>query len=164
MEPLTPADVQQALDALGWGIRIHFFDTSTATSPLAAEAIGCQLGQIAKSLAFIADSRPVLVIASGDRRVDSKKLAGLLGISHKRVKIAKPEECVTHYGYEPGGVPPLGLRTAGIPVFIDDSLRRYAQVYAAAGAPNAIFPLTLAQLVEASGGQIADVKREEEIA
>ena len=143
------------------GIQIQFFDTPTATSQQAADNIGCKLGQIAKSLAFIADGNPILVITSGDQRVDSKKIAALLEISRKRVKIAKPEQCVEFYGYEPGGVPPLGLRTADIHIYVDDSLQQYEQIYAAAGAHNAIFPISLSQLVEATGGQIADVKREE---
>jgi prolyl-tRNA editing enzyme YbaK/EbsC (Cys-tRNA(Pro) deacylase) len=159
--PLTPDDVQNALDQLNLGIQIQFFESSTATSQQAADNIGCELGQIAKSLAFIADGNPILVITSGDQRVDSKKIAALLGISKKRVKIAKPEQCVEFYGYEPGGVPPLGLRTTDIPIYIDDSLQRYEQIYAAAGAHNAIFPILLSQLVEATGGQITDVKREE---
>jgi prolyl-tRNA editing enzyme YbaK/EbsC (Cys-tRNA(Pro) deacylase) len=158
---LTPSDVQNALDALNLGITIQFFDTPTATSQQAADNIGCELGQIAKSLAFMVDGQPVLVIASGDRRVDSKKLAGLMAVSRKRVKIATPEQCVDYYGYEPGGVPPVGLRTPGIPVYVDDSLQRYEQIYAAAGAHNAIFPILLPRLVEATGGQFADVKRED---
>jgi len=158
---LTPSGVQHALDALSLGIKIQFFDTPTATSQQAADNIGCELGQIAKSLAFMVDGKPILVIASGDRRVDSKKLAGLMAVSRKRVKIATPEQCVEFYGYEPGGVPPVGLRTPDIPVYIDDSLQRYEQIYAAAGAHNAIFPILLSQLVEATGGQLADVKREE---
>ena len=157
---LTPSDVQHALDALKLGIEIQFFDTPTATSQQAAENIGCELGQIAKSLAFMVDGQPVLVIASGDQRVDSKKLAGLMAVSRKRVTVATPEQCVQYYGYAPGGVPPVGLRTPDMPVYIDDSLQRYEQIYAAAGAHNAIFPILLPQLVEATGGQLADVKRE----
>lgn len=158
---LTPSDVQNALDALELGITIQLFDTPTATSQQAADNIGCELGQIAKSLAFMVDGQPILVIASGDRRVDSKKLAVLQGVSKKRVKIATPEQCVEYYGYEPGGVPPVGLRNSDIPVYLDDSLQRYEQIYAAAGAHNAIFPILLNQLVEATEGELADVKREE---
>jgi prolyl-tRNA editing enzyme YbaK/EbsC (Cys-tRNA(Pro) deacylase) len=159
-QPLTPADVQAALDRLGLGVQIRFFENSTATSQMAADNIGCTLGQIVKSLAFIVDGKPVVVLASGDQRVDDKKLAELLGVGRKKVKIASAEECVAVYGYEPGGIPPVGHRTAGLPIYIDDSLQRYEQLYAAGGAHNAIFPITLTQLQSATGGQIANVRRD----
>ncbi|GAB4519657.1 MAG: YbaK/EbsC family protein [Anaerolineae bacterium] len=159
--PLTPDDVQKALDALGFDIQLTFFDDSTATSQMAADAIGCELGQIAKSLAFIIDGRPILVIASGDRRVDEKKLAAMFEVSRKRVRTAKPEECIEIYGYAPGGVPPLGHSTPDLAIYLDDSLQRYEQLYAAGGAHNAIFPITREQLQQATGGNFVDVKRED---
>lgn len=159
MDALTPADVQDALDRWNMNIQIRFFDNSTATSQLAADNIGCELGQIAKSLCFIVDEKPMLVIASGDQRVDDKKLAALFNVSRKKVKVASPEECIEIYGYAPGGVPPLAHRTTGIQVLLDDSLKRYTQIYAAGGAHNAIFGATLDQLTQMSGGEFADVKR-----
>jgi len=160
MEPLTPEHVQAALDSYNLGIQIRFFDNSTATSQLAADNVGCELGQIAKSLAFIVDGTPIVVIASGDQRVDDKKLAALYNVGRKKVRAARPEQCIEIYGYAPGGVPPLAYRTPGLTVYLDDSLQRYQQIYAAGGAHNAIFPVTLAQLVQISGGQFADVKKE----
>lgn len=159
MQPLTTTDVQAALDQLGLGIQIRLFDSSTATSQQAADNIGCELGQIVKSLCFIIDGQPIVVLASGDQRVDDRKLAEFYGVGRKKVKIASVEECVAIYGYEPGGVPPVGHRTPGLPIYIDDSLQRYEMLYAAGGAHNAIFPITLAQLTAATGGTIADVKR-----
>jgi prolyl-tRNA editing enzyme YbaK/EbsC (Cys-tRNA(Pro) deacylase) len=159
MQPLTPADVQAALDRLNLGIAIHFYDTTTATSQQAADNIGCELGQIVKSLCFIIASQPLLVLASGDQRVDDRKLADLNGVGRKQVKVATAEECVTIFGYEPGGVPPVGHRTANLPVYIDDSLGRYEQLYAAGGAHNAIFPITLGQLIDATGGKLMDVAK-----
>jgi prolyl-tRNA editing enzyme YbaK/EbsC (Cys-tRNA(Pro) deacylase) len=157
VEALTPAHVQTALDAWNLGIQIRFYDTTTATSQQAADNIGCELGQIVKSLAFIVDEQPIIVLTSGDQRVDDKKLAAMYNVGRKKVKAANAEQCVEIYGYPPGGVPPLALRAAGIPVYIDDSLRRYDQLYAAGGAHNAIFPITLEQLQRVTGGQIADV-------
>lgn len=157
MEALTPAHVQAALDAWSQGIQIRFYDTTTATSQQAADNIGCELGQIVKSLAFIVDEQPIIVLTSGDQRVDDKKLAAMYNVGRKKVKAANAEQCVEIYGYPPGGVPPLALRTAGIPVYIDDSLQRYDQLYAAGGAHNAIFPITLEQLKQVTGGKIADV-------
>ncbi len=160
MESLTTADVQNALERLNLDVKIQTFEASTATSQQAADAIGCELGQIVKSLAFIIDEQPILVLASGDQRIDDKKLAAMFNVGRKKVKTATPEECVSIYGYAPGGVPPFGHRTSGLSTYLDDSLQRYKQLYAAGGSSNAIFPLTLAQLVAATGAQFADVKRE----
>lgn len=160
MEPLTPSHVQAALDRFGWDIKMRFFEESTATSQQAADAISCELGQIVKSLAFLIDGQPVLVLASGDQRVDTRKLAAKHDVGRKKVKAAKPEQCIEIYGYAPGGVPPIGHRTPDLPAYIDDSLRRYETVYAAGGAHNAIFPIGLAQLVEATGGEFMDVKED----
>ena len=160
MESLTSADVQAALDRHGLAIKMQFFDTSTATSQQASDNIGCQLGQIVKSLAFIIDGQPVLVLTSGDRRVDTRKLAAKYEVRRKKVKAAKPEQCIEIYGYAPGGVPPLGHRTPNIPTYMDESLKRYQTVYAAGGAHNAIFAIQLDQLVQATGGAFMDVKED----
>lgn len=160
MQTLTPDDVQRALDAHGLDIRIMTFDGSTATSQQAADAAGCELGQIVKSLAFIIDGqRPVLVLASGDRVVDDRKLAAIFEVGRKKVRMATAEQCIDILGYAPGGVPPLGHRTPGIPVYIDDSLLRYELVYGAAGAANAIFPISIHQLQQITSGIVADVVR-----
>jgi prolyl-tRNA editing enzyme YbaK/EbsC (Cys-tRNA(Pro) deacylase) len=163
MEPLTPKDVQSALDKFNLDIQIRYFENSTATSQLAADEIGCELGQIAKSICFIVDDKPVVVIASGDQRVDDRKVATLLGISRKQVKFATPEQCVDLIGYAPGGVPPLGHRTQPRAVYLDDSLKRYPKIYPAGGASNAIFGVTLDQLETITGGTFADIKREPQI-
>jgi prolyl-tRNA editing enzyme YbaK/EbsC (Cys-tRNA(Pro) deacylase) len=160
MEALTPNHVQAALDALHLGITIRLFPHSTATAPLAAEAIGCEVGQIAKSLCFVVQDHPILVIASGDQRVDDRKLAALLGVTRKAVAFATPDQCVEHFGYAPGSVPPVGHRQKPHAVYLDDALQRYTQIYPAGGANNAIFGITLAQLAHISGGTIADVKRD----
>lgn len=159
-EPFSPGHVQQALDAFGFGIQIRFFENSTATSQMAADNIGCELGQIAKSIAFLVEGQPILVITSGDQRVDDKKIAALYNVSRKKVAPATPEQLVALYGYEPGSVPPLAHRTTGMDIHLDESLRRYTQIYAAGGAHNAIFPVTLDQLVTLSGGRFVDVKKD----
>lgn len=159
MQPLTAADVQTALDQLNTGISIRFFENTTATSQQAADNVGCELGQIVKSLAFIIDEQPIIVLASGDQRVDDKKLAALYNVGRKKVRTASPEQCIEIYGYAPGGVPPVAHRTPGLPVYIDDSLKRYEQLYAAGGAHNAIFPITLTLLGQITGGQFVDVAK-----
>ncbi len=163
MEPYTPAHVQEALDALVPGTTLLFFDTPTATSQQAADNVGCELGQIVKSLCFVVEvdgvGKPILVLASGDQRVDDRKIAEHYGVGRKRVRTATPDECVNIYGYAPGGVPPVGHRTVNLPTFIDESLGRWEQLYAAGGAHNAIFPITLAALKQATGGVMMDVVR-----
>jgi prolyl-tRNA editing enzyme YbaK/EbsC (Cys-tRNA(Pro) deacylase) len=160
MQPLTPDDVQAALDHYSFGIKIHFFETATATSQQAADNIGCELGQIVKSLCFIVADQPILVLTSGDQRADDRKLAELYGVGRKQVKIASPEECLSIYGYPPGSVPPVAHRTANLPIYIDDSFLRFKQLYAAGGAHNAIFPITLEQLKLMTGGTLANVKKQ----
>lgn len=161
MTPLTPDDVQRAIDTFDSTIRIRFFDDSTATSQQAADAIGCLLGQIVKSLAFLVDDKPILILASGDGRVDDKKLATLFDVSRKKVKTASAEQCIAMYGYAPGGVPPIGIRTTDIPVYIDQSLERFDQLYAAAGAHNAIFPISRLDLIKMTGGNVVDIRKED---
>jgi prolyl-tRNA editing enzyme YbaK/EbsC (Cys-tRNA(Pro) deacylase) len=160
---LTPQDVQTTIQRLGLDIEIRLFETTTATSQQAADNIGCELGQIVKSLCFIVETetarQPILVLTSGDQRVDDRKIADLFGVGRKRVKIATSDECVEIYGYAPGSVPPFGHRTTNLPTYIDDSLQRYSQLYAAGGAHNAIFPITYADLIGATGGTVVDVVR-----
>jgi prolyl-tRNA editing enzyme YbaK/EbsC (Cys-tRNA(Pro) deacylase) len=157
---LTPQDVQAVLDRHKLDIRIRLFDLPTATSQQAADNIGCQLGQIVKSIAFLVDGRPILVLASGDQRVDDRKIAAVYGVGRKKVKAANPDQMVAIYGYPPGSMPPFAHRTSDIDVWVDDSLRRFDLLYAAGGAHNAIFPITLEQLLQVTGARVADVVRE----
>ncbi|PJF23483.1 MAG: hypothetical protein CUN56_00730 [Phototrophicales bacterium] len=158
MQPLAPAYVQAFLKQ--YEIEVMQFERSTATSELAAQAIGCELGQIAKSLCFMVDGEPLLVIASGDQRVDTKKLAEIRGVARKRVKVAKPEECIAIFSYAPGGVPPVAHRTKNIPIYVDESLKRYEVVYAAAGASDANFAISPSQLIEITQAQFVNLWQE----
>jgi prolyl-tRNA editing enzyme YbaK/EbsC (Cys-tRNA(Pro) deacylase) len=159
MQARTPDDVQAALDALGLDIQVQLFETSTATSQEAADSIGTSLGSIAKSLCFLVGDQPVVVIASGDQRVDDRKLGALCEVSRKKVKIANPDATIEATGYAPGGVPPVG-HVNSLPVYIDQTLSRFELVYAAAGSPNAIFPIPYETLVEITGGQVVDIAKE----
>lgn len=156
MQPLTPDHVQNALDQFNLGLKVEYYTETTATSQQAADAIGCELGQIAKSLCFIVDGNPILVVASGDQRVDDRKLADKFGVGRKKIKTAKPEECIAIYGFAPGGVSPVGHRTPNIPIYIDQSLQRFERIWAAAGSANANFSLTVDQLLTITAGEIID--------
>jgi prolyl-tRNA editing enzyme YbaK/EbsC (Cys-tRNA(Pro) deacylase) len=160
VEAFTVDHVQQALDHFNFGITIKIFEQSTATSQLAADAIGCQLGQIAKSICFLVEEQPVLAVMSGDQLVDDRKIAAMMNVGRKKVRLAKAEDCLEVFGYMPGGVPPLGHRTPMSRVFLDHNLQRYEVIYAAGGTANAIFPLTLPQLETVTGGVFVDVARE----
>ncbi|MFW9998353.1 MAG: YbaK/EbsC family protein, partial [Candidatus Odinarchaeota archaeon] len=138
----------------GLDISVLELDESTRTAQLAAEAIGTELGSIVKSLVFLADGKPALVLVAGDRRADTKKLAQVL--KAKKVKIADADTVRAETGFVIGGVPPVGHLTP-LPTLIDQSLGRFETVYAAAGAPNAVFPIAYDLLFQITAGQVADV-------
>ena len=160
MSSLTPDDVQKALEKLNLDIKIQTFSESTRTAPEAAAAIGTELGSIVKSLCFTVNGDPVVILTAGDQRVDDRKVAEHYGVSRKKVKIAGAETTVEATGYAPGGVPPVG-HTQALPILIDQSLNRYELVYAAAGSPYSIFPISFETLVEITDGQVLDLTKKE---
>jgi len=147
--------VQEALAGLGRDFEVVEFDASTRTSADAAAAIGCTLAQIAKSLVFRAkpSGRPVLVMASGANRVNEKKVEAELG---ERLGKADAEYVRDKTGFVIGGVPPIGHATRPA-TFIDRDLLQFAEIWAAAGTPHAVFRLTPADLVEITGGKVIDL-------
>lgn len=160
MQAMGIPEVRAALAARRLDIEITEFGGSTATARQAADHIGCQLGQIVKSLGFMVDKRrPILVLTSGDQTVDERKLAALFAVGRKKVRMMNAEQCLAVLGYAPGGVPPIGHRSAPAAVYLDQTLSRFDTVYAAGGAANAIFPIRLATLQEVTNGEYADVVR-----
>jgi len=154
------AQVQAALAQLQLGIKIMEFDSSTATSQQAADNVGCELGQIVKSLGFMIDkTTPALVLTAGDRSIDERKLAALYRVGRKKARMMTADQCLAILGYAPGGVPPIAHRTGGFTVYLDESLRRYETVYAADSAANAISHVPLSVMQEVTGGIFADVVR-----
>ena len=149
-----PARVQAALAAAGLDIVVVKLEKSARTAQLAADALGTTLGSIVKSLVFLADGKPVLVLVAGDRRADPAKLKQLMG--SRRVIIATAERVQKETGFSIGGVPPVGhLRP--LPTWIDKSLARFETVYAAAGHPHAVFPIAFEALVHITDSRVADV-------
>lgn len=146
--------VQAALDAMDLNIHVVEFNSSTATASEAAEAAGSELGAIVKSLLFMIDERPTLVLVAGDRKADAKQLAARFGVSKKKVKLADSETVLRVTGYEIGGVPPVG-HPIQLPTLIDVSLERYETVWAAAGAHNAVFPIAYSTLIKITDGETA---------
>ena len=149
-----PVRVQAALATAGLDIAIVKLQNSARTAQLAADALGTALGSIVKSLLFLADGEPVLVLVAGDRRADPAKLKGLLRA--RRVMIADAERVRQETGFSIGGVPPVGHERP-LSTWIDRSLGRFETVYAAAGHPHAVFPIAFESLVHVSNGQVADL-------
>jgi len=146
--------VQSAIAALGLRSAVIELAVDARTSQQAADALGVTVGQIAKSLVFTVNGRPLMVIASGANRVDEAKLGRL---ADGKVRRAPPETVKQATGYTIGGVPPLG-HTAALPIYIDEDLLQYETIYGAAGVPECVFPLTPDELVRATGGSVVDVK------
>jgi prolyl-tRNA editing enzyme YbaK/EbsC (Cys-tRNA(Pro) deacylase) len=148
--PASAQRVQQALDGAGSSSRVIELAIAARTSQQAADALGIEVGQIAKSLVFraVPSGRAVLVIAAGDRRVDEAKIGALLGESIER---ATPEFVREHSGFAIGGVAPVA-HVKPMTTFIDASLGRFDTVWAAGGTPHCVFPIAPAELVGLSGG------------
>ncbi len=155
--PLHPnaERVQAALIAAGSTARVCELTDSTRTAAEAAAALGVDVGQIAKSLVFLADGQAVAVVASGADRVDTAALGLALGA--ERVARADAEAVRRATGYPIGGVSPVGLPSA-LPVLVERALDRYDVVYAAAGTPNAVFPTYCGELLRLTGGVPSEVR------
>jgi prolyl-tRNA editing enzyme YbaK/EbsC (Cys-tRNA(Pro) deacylase) len=134
---------------------VRRFPEETRTAEAAARAVGCTIGQIVKSLVFVADGIPFVALTAGPNRADPARLAGLVGAEH--VRRADPEEARAASGYSIGGTPPFGHPRA-MRVLVDRDLMHHDVVWAAAGAPDAVFPIAPEDLVGASGGEVADLK------
>ncbi len=148
---------QRFLDAAaerGLTVNIFEFPDGTKTSQDAADAAGCALSEIAKSLVFMVDDRAVVAILSGDTRLDTDKLATAAGGASARR--AKLEEARAATGFAPGGTPAFGY-VSPVRVFVDIALKRHTDVWSAAGTPTTIYPIPLETLVEVSGAEWADV-------
>jgi prolyl-tRNA editing enzyme YbaK/EbsC (Cys-tRNA(Pro) deacylase) len=146
--------VTARLAELGAGGQVRALDDAARTAAQAAAQLGIEVAQIANSLVFAADGAPLLVMASGGHRVDTAKVAALVGASS--VDRASPEFVREHTGFAIGGVAPVAhpepLRT-----LVDTELERYDEVWAAAGHPHTVFPTTYAELLRITGGEPADV-------
>jgi Cys-tRNA(Pro) deacylase len=158
MHPSARKVADAALDR-GLTIEVVEFDETTRTAPDAANAIGCQVAQIVKSLIFIANGEPVVALVSGANRLDERKLAALRGISRRKVKRPDADTAKTITGFSIGGVPPFGHASA-LPVYVDEDLARFDVVWAAGGTPFAVFAVTPDDLVQASHGTVVDLKKE----
>jgi prolyl-tRNA editing enzyme YbaK/EbsC (Cys-tRNA(Pro) deacylase) len=149
--------VQDILAGSGYSNRVVEHEQTTRSAREAAQAIGCSLGQIVKSLIFrTKDShRPVLVLASGPNRVNETRLGELV---METIERADPDFVQSVTGFAIGGVPPVGHRTP-MTTFIDEDLMHFGEVWAAAGTPNAVFKLTPAEMACMTQGQVVSIKQ-----
>ncbi len=147
--------VQHALNSIGMQLEVVELPSSTRTSAEAALAVGCQVGQIAKSIVFktFTTQQPVLVIASGPNRVDELVISGLVG---EPITKADADFVRLRTGFVIGGVLPVG-HTMPLQTFIDQDLFQYDEIWAAAGTPHAVFRLTPADLLRMTGAQIVKI-------
>jgi prolyl-tRNA editing enzyme YbaK/EbsC (Cys-tRNA(Pro) deacylase) len=153
MHPNVQA-VQDALTAADAHGQVRMLPDAAATAAAAAQAIGVEVGQIANSLIFMADGDPLLVLTSGAHRVDTAKVAALLGVN--AVKRATPELVREHTGQAIGGVAPLG-HPKPVPTLVDTALAAFDEIWAAGGIPHAVFPTTYDELVRITAGTPAVV-------
>ena len=147
------ARVVEALHAAGLDVEIKEFAESTRTAEEAASAVGATVGQIVKSLVFIAEGVPVLALVSGSNRADTAKLAQLAGATIRRAD-ADTVRRVT--GFSIGGVPPVG-HTTPLRSYLDRDLLQYDIVWAAAGTPNAVFAVAPRDLERIASAQVVDL-------
>ncbi|MDD6042603.1 MAG: YbaK/EbsC family protein [Eubacteriaceae bacterium] len=131
----------------GYGDRVMEFDVSSATVELAAVAVGTEPEKIAKSLTFMVEGEPVMIICAGDAKIANSKYKGFF---HTKAKMLTPEEVSTLIGHEIGGVCPFGIND-GVKVYLDESLKRFDTIYPACGSGNSAVRLNNDELEKLSG-------------
>ena len=147
--------VQDALAELGMTLQVVELPGSTRTAVEAAQAVGCQVGQIVKSLVFRGQNsnQPVLIVASGPNRVNEARVSEVLG---EPIGKADADYVRQRTGFAIGGVPPLA-HAEPLQIFIDQDLLQYREIWAAAGTPHAVFCLTPAELLKMTGGTVIQI-------
>jgi prolyl-tRNA editing enzyme YbaK/EbsC (Cys-tRNA(Pro) deacylase) len=157
-KPLSPSaqKVQDALNTLGYSFMVIESELHTRTAQQAADAVGCTLGQITKSLIFKGQvtGKPILVLTSGINRVDEARISTY---AKEPIGRADPDFVRTATGFAIGGIPPVA-HTQQMETYLDEDLMQYKSIWAAAGTPNSLFELTPAALKTMTGGRVARVK------
>lgn len=148
--------VQKALQECGLEAEVMELPQSTRSAKEAAEAVGCSVSQIAKSIVFrtTQSQRPILVIASGPNTINEDRISSLVS---EPVKMANPDFVKSKTGFSIGGVAPVG-HLEKPEIFIDEDLFKYKEIWAAAGTPHAVFRLTPQELEKITGGRVISVK------
>ena len=147
---------ERAAAELDVDVDVNEFPEGTKTAADAAEAIGCDVAQIASSLAFVADGQLLVVVTSGANRVDESRLAEIRGVEASAVRMAEPDEVKDTLGWSIAGVPPF-CHDADVPVYLDDTLADRETVWAAAGTPTAVFPIAPGRLRRLANAEVVTV-------
>ena len=138
---------KEHLEKYGMGSLVAEFDVSSATVGEAAIAVGCSEGEIAKTLSFIVDEKPILIVVAGDVKIDNAKYKAEFHAKAKMIPFESVEELI---GHAVGGVCPFGIKE-DVTVYLDDSLKRFEIVYPACGSSNSAVKMTISDLEKASG-------------
>ena len=136
------AEVRAYFRQFGMEDRVLELEESSATVGLAAQALGCEPGKIAKSLSFLVQEKPILILTAGDEKIDNKKYKARFGT---KARMLSPEEALTLIGHPVGGVCPFAVRE-GVTVYLDVSLRRFETVFPACGSGNSAIELNMEEL------------------
>ena len=134
--------VREYFRQYGMEDKIMEFETSSATVELAAEAVGCEPARIAKTLSFKVGDKPILIVAAGDAKIDNPKYKAQF---HAKAKMLTRDEVTELIGHAVGGVCPFAVNE-GVEIYLDESLKRFALVYPAAGSSNSAIPMTMEDL------------------
>lgn len=147
---------ERAREEYGVEVDVREFDEGTKTAEDAANAIGCEVAQIASSIALSTPDGIVVSVTSGANRVSFEKIAALTGSEDGTVSMASPGRVSDVLGWSIGGVPPF-CHDADVPVFVDETLTDFDEVWAAAGTPRTVFPIAPDRLADLADGVVADV-------
>ena len=156
MHPRATEFTAQARERYGVDLAVEEFPEGTKTAADAADAVGCDVAQIASSLAFATDGELVVVVTSGANRVSEARLADHLEVGAAEVTMAAPDRIADTLGWSIGGVPPFCHATA-VPVLFDETLLTHETVWAAAGTPEAVFPMAPDEIRALADARVVEV-------
>ena len=146
---MSAEKAKEHLEKSGFADRIKTFEQSSATVELAAQALGCEPARIAKSLTFMVNDKPIMIVAAGDVKVDNAKFKARFGV---KAKMLSPEQVAELIGHPVGGVCPFGIND-GVSVYLDESMKRFERMFPAAGSGNTAVDLSLEELEKCSGAE-----------
>jgi len=148
--------VRKQFQANNWELELIELEESSATVELAAQALGVAPGRIAKTMAFHLKERDILILLKGDARIDNQKFRACFG---EKASMLKPDQVAEVTGHPLGGVCPFGLKRP-LPIYLDQSLRKFDYVFPAGGTANSAVKITVVRLAELTGGNWVDVAKE----
>lgn len=149
--------VKHFLDSHGYGGNIHHSEDTIFTVEDASKAVGAPPEEILKSLIFMVDGDPTLLLMSGVNKVDIKKVSLVTGKAKSRIKMASPEYVLESFGFRIGGIPPVGYEPS-LPALIDEDVFSFDVVWAAAGTDHDFFPIAPQELKKYTDGMVVDMK------